>query len=147
MITRTHFADFLVAGNHVSSVQNAFDRYLAKGKPAFVSTAWTELDQTIDWINNAGGVAILAHPLRYKLTASWLRRFLTAFKEMGGAGIEVVTGRSSPDEIRKTAAYAQKFDLHGSIGSDFHTPNNPWVELGRLNPLPNNIKPVWELFC
>ncbi len=147
MITRSHFADFLVAGNHVSSVQNAFDRYLAKGKPAFVSTVWTELDQTISWINDAGGVAILAHPLRYKLTASWLRRFLTAFKEMGGAGIEVVTGRSSPGEISKTAAYAQKFDLYGSIGSDFHTPNNSWVELGRLNTLPSNIKPVWELFC
>ena len=146
MITRTHFADFLVQGHHVSSMQKAFDRYLSKGKPAYVSTSWTELDLAVSWITAAGGVAILAHPLRYKLTASWLRRLLSAFKEAGGTGIEVVTGRNNPDEIRILANYAGKFDLYGSVGSDFHNPENPWVELGRLSPLPSKIKPVWELF-
>lgn len=146
MITRSHFADFLVANNHVRSMQNAFDRYLGKGKPAFVSTQWTELEQTVDWINQAGGIAIVAHPLRYKLTASCLRRFLAAFKDCGGLGIEVVTSRSNTDEINKAAYFAEKFELHGSIGSDFHKPDNPWVELGRLTALPKQVKPVWELF-
>ena len=146
MITRTHFADFLVGGGYVTTMQGAFDQYLAKGKPAFVSTRWTELECAISWITEAGGVAILAHPLRYKLTASWLRRLLTAFKATGGLGIEVVTGRNNPDEIRKASYFAEKFELYGSVGSDFHSPKNPWVELGRLAPLPNNIKPVWELF-
>lgn len=146
MITRTHFAEFLLEGQYVNTLQDAFDRYLSKGKPGFVSTQWTELEQAIEWIKGAGGIAILAHPLRYKLTASWLRRLLSSFKETGGAGIEVVTGRNNPDEIKKAAYYAEKFELYGSIGSDFHNPNNPWVELGRLTPLPSSIKPVWEQF-
>jgi len=146
MITRAHFASFLLDNNYVSTQQQAFDRYLGKGKTAFVSTVWSDLNDAIHWINQAGGVAVVAHPLRYKLTASWMRRFLAAFKEMGGQGIEVVTGRSSPDEIRRSMVYANKYELAASIGSDFHSPSNQWVELGRLAPLPDNIKPVWELF-
>ena len=146
MITRTHFADFLLRNHHVSSFQEAFDRYLTQGKPAFVATQWSQLHESIDWITGAGGVAVVAHPLRYKMTARWLKRFLTAFKETGGQGIEVVTGRSNPDEIIRAGEYAKQFQLSGSTGSDFHTPNNPWVELGRLQPLPSSIQPVWELF-
>jgi predicted metal-dependent phosphoesterase TrpH len=146
MITRTHFADFLVSQNHVSSQQEAFDRYLAKDKPAYVATAWPELDLAVSWITQSGGVAVLAHPLRYKLTANWMKRLLTAFKQAGGQGIEVVTGRCSADEIRLAATLANDFELAGSVGSDFHSPANQWVELGRLAPLPTNIKPVWELF-
>ena len=146
MITRSHFADFLLSQHYISTKQEAFDRYLGKGKPAFVSTVWADLYDTVHWITQSGGVAVLAHPLRYKLTASWLRRFLTAFKEAGGEGIEVVTGRSSPEEIRRAMHFATQFELVGSVGSDFHTPKNQWVELGRLAPLPNTIKPVWELF-
>ncbi len=146
MITRLHFANFLVANNYVSTTQQAFDKYLGKGKPAFVSTVWAELQTAIDWINQAGGVAIVAHPLRYKITASWMRRFLTFFKESGGSGIEVVTGRSNPDEIRRSLLYAKQFELMASVGSDFHTPDNQWVDLGRLAPLPASIRPVWELF-
>ena len=145
MITRTHFADFLLSQNHVSSQQEAFDRYLAKGKPAYVATVWSELELVVNWITKSGGVAVLAHPLRYKLTANWMKRLLTAFKDAGGQGIEVVTGRINADEIRLAAAYAARFQLAGSMGSDFHSPVNPWVELGRLAPLPGNIKPVWEL--
>lgn len=146
MITRPHFANFLLENNHVSSIQNAFDRYLGQGKSAFVNTQWVEMENAIHWINSAGGVAVVAHPMRYKLTASWMRRFLSAFKEMGGQGIEVITARSNPDEIRRTIHFAQQFELYGSVGSDFHTPKNQWVELGRLASLPINIKPVWELF-
>jgi predicted metal-dependent phosphoesterase TrpH len=145
MITRSHFADFLLAQNHVSTQQEAFDRYLAKGKPAYVSTSWAELELAISWITESGGVAVLAHPLRYKLTANWMNRLLAAFKEAGGLGIEVITSRINPDELRRVTDYAKRFELAGSTGSDFHNAANPWVELGRLAPLPKNIKPVWEL--
>ena len=145
MITRSHFADFLRSQNHVSTQQEAFDRYLAKGKSAYVSTSWAELELAVSWITGAGGVAVLAHPLRYKLTANWMKRLLTAFKEAGGQGIEVITSRMNADEIRVAADYATRFELAGSMGSDFHNATNQWVELGRLAPLPNNIKPVWEL--
>lgn len=145
MITRTHFADFLLAQYHVSSQQEAFDRYLAKGKPAYVATDWAELGLAISWITESGGVAVLAHPLRYKLTANWMKRLLTSFKEGGGQGIEVVTGRNSSDEIKLLANYAKQFELAGSMGSDFHSPANQWVELGRLAPLPETIIPVWQL--
>jgi predicted metal-dependent phosphoesterase TrpH len=145
MITRTHFADFLLSQHHVSTQQEAFDRYLARGKPAYVSTPWAELEQAIGWITGSGGVAVLAHPLRYKLTANWMKRLLTAFKEAGGQAVEVITSRINADEIKLVADYAARFELAGSIGSDFHNPENQWIELGRLAPLPPQIKPVWEL--
>jgi 3',5'-nucleoside bisphosphate phosphatase len=146
MITRSHFADFLVSQNHVSTQQEAFDRYLGKGKPAYIATVWADLDLAINWVTQSGGIAVLAHPLRYKLTAIWMKRLLTEFKQAGGQGIEVVTGRCSADEINLAAKYANDFELVGSVGSDFHSPSNQWVELGRLAQLPSNIKPVWELF-
>ncbi|MCK9397690.1 MAG: PHP domain-containing protein [Methylobacter sp.] len=145
MITRSHFADFLLSQFHVSTQQEAFDRYLGAGKAAFVPTTWSDMELAVNWITGSGGVAVLAHPLRYKLTASWMRRLLAAFKEAGGLGIEVVTGRYNGDEIKQVARYATRFELAGSVGSDFHSPANQWVELGRLAPLPENIKPVWEL--
>jgi len=144
MITRSHFADFLVSQHHVSTPQEAFDRYLAKGKPAYVATPWAELDLAVNWITESGGIAVLAHPLRYKLSANWMKRLLTAFKNAGGQGIEVITGRINNDEIRLAATLASRFELAGSAGSDFHFPDQ-WVELGRLAPLPSHIKPVWEL--
>jgi 3',5'-nucleoside bisphosphate phosphatase len=146
MVTRSHFADFLVSQNHVSAQQEAFDRYLGKGKPAYVATEWVDLSVAIECINQSGGVAVLAHPLRYKLTAAWMKRLLSAFKGFGGQGMEVVTGRNNPDEIRILSDYALRFELAGSVGSDFHNASNPWLELGRLAPLPVKIKPVWELF-
>ena len=146
MITRSHFANFLLSQFHVSTQQEAFDRYLGKGKPAYVSTTWAEMALAIQWITQSGGVAVLAHPLRYQLTASWMKRLLGAFKDAGGQGIEVITGRTNPDEIKLLANYASSFGLAGSVGSDFHNPVNPWLELGRLAPLPETVQPVWELF-
>lgn len=146
VVTRTHFADYLLAQNQVSTKQEAFSRYLGQGKPAFVATIWADLCDAIAWINHAGGVAVVAHPLQYKMTESWMRRFLLAFKELGGSGIEVVTGRSHNAEINRTLHYAEKYGLAASVGSDFHTPNDSSIELGRLLPLPKNITPIWELF-
>ena len=146
MVTRAHFADYLLSHNYVATQQEAFDRYLGQGKPAFVSTVWADLQEAVGWITQSGGVAVVAHPMRYRMSASWMRRFLSFFKQTGGQGIEVITGRTNPDEIRRAMLYATQYDLAASVGSDFHTPKNKWVELGRLSPLPKNIKPVWELF-
>ncbi len=145
MITRSHFADFLLSQFHVSTQQEAFDRYLGAGKAAFVATTWSDLELAVSWITGSGGVAVLAHPLRYKLTASWMKRLLPAFKEAGGQGIEIITGRYNADEIKTVTGYATRFELAGSVGSDFHNPANPWIELGRLAPLPQSITPVWKL--
>ncbi|MDD5214905.1 MAG: PHP domain-containing protein [Methylococcales bacterium] len=146
MITRVHFANFLVSQAHVSSISEAFDRYLGDGKVAYVSTVWTPLETAVQAIRAAGGVAVLAHPLRYKLTATRLKKLLGMFKNAGGQGMEVVTGRYNPDEIRVLANHALQFELTGSVGSDFHSPTNQWLELGKLAPLPEKVKPVWELW-
>lgn len=145
-ITRSHFADFLVCNRYVSTQQEAFDRFLSKGKPAYAPTIWAELQEVVAWIRASGGIAVLAHPLRYKLSAKFMNRALAVFKQAGGEGIEVVTGRASEDEIRFSRLYAEKHGLHASVGSDFHSPDNPWVELGRLAELPHGMRPVWELF-
>ncbi len=146
MITRTHFARYLVDHGHAGSFQNAFDRFLGAGKPGFVVTRWTDLEEAIGWINGAGGTAVVAHPLRYKLTGAWLCRLLDAFKQCGGVGIEIVCGSSSGNDIRCAAEQARRFDLLGSVGSDYHSPEKPWIQLGRLPPLPNSITPVWSVW-
>lgn len=145
-ITRSHFADFLLTHQHVTTQQEAFDRYLSKGKPAFVPTVWASLEETVAWIKAAGGVAVVAHPLRYKLSVKWMNRALAVFKQAGGQGIEVVTGRASLDEIRMSQQFAEKHQLYASAGSDFHAPDNLYLELGRLAAMPAGLKPVWELF-
>ncbi len=145
-ITRLHFADFLVAQGRVASQQEAFDRYLSKGKPAYVPTLWASLPECVAWITAAGGVAVLAHPLRYKLSTKWINKALVAFKAAGGQGIEVVTGRASVDDIRLSYLHAAKHDLYASQGSDFHAPGNPYLELGRLAAMPTGAMPVWQLF-
>lgn len=146
-ITRSHFADFLVAQGHVGTQQEAFDRYLSKGKPAYVPTQWASLEEVVGWIRAAGGIAVLAHPLRYNLSHKWMNRALTDFKRLGGQGVEVVTGRASVDDIRLSWQLAHKHKLYASVGSDFHTPDNQWVELGRLAALPDGVQPVWSLFA
>lgn len=145
-ITRTHFADFLVEQGAVKDQQDAFDRYLSKGKPGYVATQWAALEDAVGWIRAAGGIAVLAHPLRYNLSHKWMNRALAAFKQAGGQGVEVVTGRASLDDIRLGMQFAVKHQLHASVGSDFHSPENQWVELGRLQPLPAGLAPVWALF-
>jgi predicted metal-dependent phosphoesterase TrpH len=146
MITRSHFAHFLVSQFHVSSLQEAFDRYLGDGKSAYVSTTWIPLETSVQAILDAGGIPVVAHPLRYKLTATRMKKMLQVFKNNGGLGMEIVTGRYNPDEMRVLANYANQFELVGSMGSDFHSPENQWIELGRLAVLPTSVKPVWELW-
>lgn len=145
-ITRTHFADYLLSNAYVSSMQEAFDRYLNKGQPAYVATTWASLEEVVNWIVTAGGVAVLAHPLRYKLSSKWINRALAVFKEAGGQGIEVVNGRGSLEEIRLAQQFAERHQLVASAGSDFHAPDSPYLELGRLADIPPKLVPVWSLF-
>ena len=143
-LTRSHFARVLINQGFAVDSREVFKKYLVQNKPGFVKTNWVELSSGIKLIKDSGGEAILAHPLRYNITASWLRRFLVTFKESGGIGIEVVTGSSTTDEITTTAAYAKRFELSGSAGSDFHGFDNTWVKLGQLAAMPKSVMPVWN---
>ena len=146
MITRTHFARHLLNLNVIGTMQDAFDMYLGQGKPAYVPTDWAGLEDCVGWITGAGGVAVVAHPQRYKLTGSWMRQLLGAFKEAGGQGLEVVSGAGHPQDIETAAQQARRFDLLASQGSDFHSPEHFWVKLGKLPALPANLTPVWSLW-
>lgn len=144
MLTRTHFAKYLVNQNLCSTMQKAFDQYLKRGKPGFVPTQWVEMDKGVGWITGAGGTAVLAHPLRYKITATRMRRFLSAYRAAGGQAMEVVCGSSNANDIRNSARYAREFGLRASVGSDFHSPDASWIDVGQLKPLPKGVTPVWK---
>jgi len=144
MLGRVHFAKFLVEKGYAKSINDVFKRYLVRNKPGYVSGEWASLEQTVTWINDAGGQAVIAHPARYKMTATKLRRLVTEFKTLGGIGIEVISGRQHPEEIKTLAKLANDFELLASRGSDFHSPDNTWVELGRLPALPLSVTPIWQ---
>ncbi len=146
MITRTHFAQYLASLGLAASVRQVFERYLVQGKPGYVHTQWAEMEEAVDWIKCAGGVAVLAHPQRYKLTSSWLGRLLIEFKAVGGEALEVVAGSASLGDIQSSAAAARRHGLLASAGSDFHSPANCWLKLGRLPELPVDLTPVWSLW-
>ena len=145
LITRPHFAQFLVEQGHAKDTQDAFKRYLGNNKKAYVSTEWPDMETVIETINNAGGLAVLAHPLRYKMTASWMRRLLNSFKEAGGQGMEVVCGYYTPTEIETSIGYALKFELMGSVGSDFHGHSQYSNKPGMIPPLSESVTPIWSL--
>lgn len=144
MITRTHFARYLAQCGLAASVRDVFDRYLTPGKPGYVQTEWATIEDAVSWISQAGGVAVLAHPQRYRLTGSWMRRLLDHFKLAGGQGIEVVSGTGSMGDLQSSTAYAKRFELLASVGSDFHSPDAQWPKLGKLANLPAELTPVWH---
>lgn len=143
VLGRAHFARFLVEQGYAESFKDVFKRYLVKGRPGYVSGDWATLEEAVGWICGAGGQAVVAHPARYRLSATRLRRLLSEFREHGGAGIEVVSGSHSENDVRHMAVVAEKAGLLASCGSDFHGPGNPYVELGRLRRLPETCRPVW----
>ncbi len=143
IVSRTHFAQFLAAEGHAKDVRDVFRRFLRRGKPGHVPGQWASLEAAIGWIRAAGGVAVVAHPARYDLTMTRLRRLLGEFVEVGGGGIEVVSGSHSRDDILKIGRLAQAFRLPASAGSDYHGPENVWIELGRLPSLPEGCEPIW----
>jgi predicted metal-dependent phosphoesterase TrpH len=146
MITRTHFARHLASLGLAVSVSDVFNRYLGHGQPGYVATRWAELGEAIAWIRAAGGFAVIAHPQRYKLTAGGLRGLCLEFRNLGGVGLEVVAGQGGPGDIDSSAAHARRAGLLASVGSDFHSPDLPWLKLGRLPPLPPGLDPVWRLW-
>ncbi|HIF51916.1 MAG TPA: PHP domain-containing protein [Thiotrichaceae bacterium] len=145
-VTRQHFSQFLVNNGHAKSQADVFKRFLVNNKPGYVSVNWPSLDETINNITNAGGVAVIAHPLRYKMTATKLRKLISEFKDSGGKAIEVVTGNNNQNEITTMTNYAKRYDMAGSVGSDYHNANTPWAQLGKLSGLPQGLTPVWELW-
>jgi predicted metal-dependent phosphoesterase TrpH len=144
IVSRTHFARFLVEKGHVLNVQDAFRHYLSKGRPGHVGGNWASLPEAVSWIRGAGGQAVVAHPGRYKLTNGKLRTLLHEFKDCGGAAIEAISGSHEPEASQHFARLAREFGLLASLGSDYHGPEKPWVELGRLPALPDGCVPVWD---
>jgi len=144
MIGRTHFARYIVEQGKARNVSAVFKRYLVKGKPGYVSHRWAELGEAISWIRAAGGIAVLAHPGRYKVGSAGLRALLEDFKNLGGEAIEVVTSNHTQVQVHRFADYAQHYGLLASRGSDYHGPGESFTLPGRLGPLPSICKPVWQ---
>jgi len=147
LISRTHFARFLVEVGACKDTNEVFRKYLTEGKPGFVEHRWATLKDAVSWIRQAGGVAVIAHPARYGFTANEEYALFTEFKLHGGQGVEVVTGSHTTAEYQTYANMAREFELAASRGSDFHSPDESHTELGTLPFLPGNLTPVWELLA
>jgi predicted metal-dependent phosphoesterase TrpH len=146
LISRAHFARYLVESGVCKDMRSVFDAYLVPGRPGYVAHRWATLPDSIGWILGAGGIAAVAHPGRYKLTNRNMRRFLSEFKDIGGQAIEVMSGSHSPENVSTFTRIAKEYDFLASRGSDFHGPGESYVDLGKLAPLPDGLKPVWEAF-
>jgi len=144
MVGRTHFARFLVEAGVRASVSDVFASYLVEGKPGFVPHRWATLEQATGWIRGAGGRAVIAHPGRYAFTEMQLDALISAFRDLGGEGIEVVTGSHAPHQYESFARVARQAGLLASRGSDFHGPAESRADLGTLPPLPAGLTPVWH---
>ena len=144
MITRTHFARYLVEAGHVRNIAAVFKRFLVKGKPGYVEHEWASLESTIQWIKAAGGVAVLAHPGRYMMGANSMRVLLQEFIYHGGEAIEVVCGSHTANHVATFSRYAQEFNLLASVGSDYHATGEGFREPGTVGNLPDFCHPVWK---
>ena len=142
-VGRPHFAQVLMNEGKVSDIQMAFKRYLGRGHGAYVPTAWLSIDEAVEGIIRAGGQAVIAHPLKYKLTRSKLHALISEFKQAGGVGIEVVSGEMTVSQINESAGLCLRFELLASTGSDYHHPLSR-TRLGRQQPLPVNCTPIWH---
>ena len=144
LISRTHFARFLVESGACADTYEVFRRFLTEGKPGYVPHAWARLGDAVRWITQAGGVAVIAHPARYKFSPTAEYALFTEFIAHGGRGVEVMTGSHSTAEQARYGETALEFDLLASRGSDFHSPGESRTELGSLPDLPGALTPVWE---
>lgn len=147
LISRTHFARFLVESGVCKETNEVFRKYLTEGKPGFVPHRWATLKDAVTWITQAGGMAVIAHPARYKFTPNQEFALFTEFKGHGGQGVEVVTGSHTAAEYLTYAELAREFGLVASRGSDFHSPDESHTELGTLPYLPGNLTPVWDVLA
>jgi predicted metal-dependent phosphoesterase TrpH len=143
LVSRTHFARFLVDSGVCKDTNEVFANYLIEGKPGFVGHEWANLSDAVNWITQASGIAVIAHPGRYSYTSLQLDELFSQFKDMGGRGIEVVTGSHTKDEYKTFAKVALQYGFLASRGSDFHSPTESHVDLGTLPNLPSQLQPVW----
>ena len=143
---RPHFAKVLVEAEVVSNPAQAFKRHLGAGKPGDVKAYWPELSEVVQWINDAGGIAVLAHPRKYQLTATKLRDLTADFRRAGGRAIEVSTSGQSSGDLGFLVELCRREQLLASQGSDFHFPGPAWCELGRIMKMPDGLEPVWHYF-
>ena len=144
ILSRTHFARYLVEQGKAKDIRQVFKRFLVKGKPGYVAGKWASLEDALSWIQGAGGIAVIAHPARYKISATRLRQLIAEFKELGGLGFEAISGSHSPDEEQRMAQLANQFGLFISKGSDFHSPDNIYRELGAMQDIPKGSIPLWH---
>ncbi len=144
IITRTHFASFMVQAGHAKNRKTVFKKYLVKGKPGFVEHTWMSLEAAVGLILGAGGIAVIAHPGRYDLGMINMYLLMHEFRTLGGTAIEVVTGSHTPPQYQQFAKIAHKFSLKSSLGSDFHGPGISFFEMGSMPNLPADCVPVWD---
>jgi predicted metal-dependent phosphoesterase TrpH len=147
LISRTHFARFMVEAGVCRETNEVFRKYLTEGNPGFVPHRWASLKNAVRWITEAGGMAVIAHPARYRFTANEEFALFTEFKAHGGRGVEVVTGSHTPAEYVRYADAAREFGLSASRGSDFHSPGESHTDLGQLPVLPEALTPVWDVLA
>jgi len=143
-VTRTHFAKVIIDSGFAKDMKQVFKRYLVQGKPGYVAGEWAEMPEALEWIKNAGGISVIAHPARYRLSATKMRLMIEEFMSAGGQGIEVISGSHSQDESQRIAALARQYSLLASRGSDFHDPAIPYINMKTLPPLPSGLTPIWE---
>jgi predicted metal-dependent phosphoesterase TrpH len=146
LISRTHFARYLVEQGVCKDTEHVFKNYLVEDKPGYVPHMWAKLDDAVAWIKAAGGVAVIAHPGRYNFNAMQMDELYKHFKDIGGLGIEVITGSHSPDQYLTYGKIAQQYGFLASRGSDFHDPDESHIDLGTLPHLPEHLTPVWSVF-
>ena len=144
-ITRAHFAKVLLQQGAVSKMQAAFDKYIGKGKRAYVKPNWCSIVEAVATIHAAGGVAVMAHPIRYDLSTKWLRRLIVDFKAAQGNGLEVVLPQMNNEQRKLMLSFCLEYDLHASMGSDFHQPSR-WSDLGRNLTMPEQANPIWQIW-
>ena len=146
LVSRTHFARYLVEAGHARETSDVFKRFLTPGKPGYVKHAWATLAEAVDWIHGAGGVAAIAHPGRYKVSPTGMRRLLGEFRDAGGDGIEVLSPSHTPAQFAEYSTYARVFGFAASCGSDYHGPGEGWLDLGDLPDMPAGVTPIWSVW-
>lgn len=144
IMTRSHFAQFLVEAGHAKNVKSVFKKFLVKGKPGFVDHQWMSLEEAVTLIRDSGGIAVVAHPGRYDLGFVNMHLLMHEFRGYGGEAIEVVTGSHTPPQYDQFAKIAHRFGLKASQGSDYHGPGLSYMEMGYLPELPHGCIPVWH---
>lgn len=144
LVGRAHFARHLVASGVMPDVRTVFDHYLVRGKPGFIEHRWAGLEEAVGWIRGAGGIAVIAHPARYRLSSAEMSRLFDRFIAAGGEAVEVVAGAHTEEEMRRFATVARQRGLLASRASDFHGEKESVVDVGRCNPLPPDLTPVWS---